>query len=111
MVTTETEAAPTESTGPTVNIHTAEAAEPKPEHTTAELTVGTESTEPAEGELDPVVMLHRSVHNNSSAVLPTDSVNREKSVILGSASSSVPVQQCASVALEAGRRPVATVFG
>lgn len=105
LVTTETEAAPTESTGPTVNIHTTEAAKLKPVYTTAELTFNTVSTEPAEGELDCVVMLH------SSAVLPTDSVNSDKSVILGSASSVEPIQQCASVASEAEMRPVATVLG
>lgn len=100
MVTTETEAAPTESTGPTVNIHTTEAAKLKSVY-----------TEPAEGELDCVVMLHRSVSDNSSAVLPTDPVNSEKSVILGSTSSLEPVQHCASVASEAEMPPVATVLG
>lgn len=111
MVTTETEAAPTESTGPTVNIHTTEAAKPKPVHTSAELTVNTASTEPAEEELECVVMLHRRVSDNSSAVLPADSVNNEKSVLLGSTSSLVPVQQWASVPLKTEILPVPTVLG
>lgn len=111
VVTTETEAAPTESTGPTVNIHITEAAKPKPVYKTAKLTVNTVSTERAEGELDCVVVLHRAVGDDSSVILPADCGNSEKSVILGFASSFELVQQCASVPSKSEMPPLATNLG
>ncbi|KAG7220891.1 hypothetical protein INR49_017741 [Caranx melampygus] len=104
VVATETEAepapAPAESTGPTVNIQTAEAAKAEPVHATAELTVKTMSAEPAEGRPDRVVVLHRDISDNSSGDPPADSVNREKSVSPGSTPSLEQVQQRVSVKAE-----------
>uniref|UniRef100_A0A3Q1JDC0 FERM domain-containing protein n=1 Tax=Anabas testudineus TaxID=64144 RepID=A0A3Q1JDC0_ANATE len=81
VVTTETEAAPTESTGPTVNIHITEAAKPKPVYKTAKLTVNTVSTERAEGELDCVVVLHRAVGDDSSTLEISEVGTKEVPVI------------------------------
>ncbi|XP_071346481.1 band 4.1-like protein 3 isoform X2 [Trachinotus anak] len=106
VVATETEAAPAESTGPTVNIQTAKA---EPVHTTSELIVKTMSAEPAGGELDCAVMLHRDISDNSSGDPPADSDNGEKSVIPGSEPSLEQVQQCASVKAE--MQPAAATSG
>lgn len=94
---TETEAepapAPAESTGPTVNIQTAEAAKAEPVHAAAELAVKTMSA-------GRVVVLHRDSSDNSSGDPPADSVNREKSVSPGSTPSLEQVQQGACVKAE-----------
>ncbi|XP_044222995.1 band 4.1-like protein 3 isoform X2 [Thunnus albacares] len=87
VVATETEAAPAESTGPTVNIQTTEAAKAEPVHTTAaelELTVKTISAEPAEGKLDWAVVSQEDRNSNN---LGDQSVSCEKSGIPDSAPS------------------------
>lgn len=109
MVATETEAVPAESTGPTVNIQTTEAAKAEPVLTTVELAVKTVSAEPAEREPGGVVMLHRDISDNSPGDPLADSVNCEKSVISGTAPSLEQVQECASVKAE--MQPVATSLG
>ncbi|XP_067462508.1 band 4.1-like protein 3 isoform X6 [Thunnus thynnus] len=86
-VATETEAAPAESTGPTVNIQTTEAAKAEPVHTTAaelELTVKTISAEAAEGKLDWAVVSQEDRNSNN---LGDQSVSCEKSGIPDSAPS------------------------
>uniref|UniRef100_A0A4W6FPJ9 Erythrocyte membrane protein band 4.1 like 3 n=1 Tax=Lates calcarifer TaxID=8187 RepID=A0A4W6FPJ9_LATCA len=109
VVATETEAVPAESTGPTVNIQTTEAAKAEPVLTTVELAVKTVSAEPAEREPGGVVMLHRDISDNSPGDPLADSVNCEKSVISGTAPSLEQVQECASVKAE--MQPVATSLG
>ncbi|XP_068593801.1 band 4.1-like protein 3b isoform X9 [Cebidichthys violaceus] len=96
VVATETEAAPAESTGPTVNIPSTEA---EPAHTTAELTVTFMS---AEGEQDCVDVLREDISGVSSA--DPEAI----SGVPGTAPHSEPPQQCASVELAAEIQPVAT---
>lgn len=111
MVATETEAVPAESTGPTVNIQTTEAAKAEPVHNTAaelELTVKTMSAEPAEGKLDWAVVSQEDRNGNHLGDQP---VSCEKSGIPDSALSVEQVQQCASVELVAEMQPVATTLG
>lgn len=67
------------------------------------------STEPAE--LDCVVTVHGHVGDNSSAVLPADTVNSEKSVIVGFVSSLELVQQWTSVSLETEAWTALTALG
>uniref|UniRef100_A0A8C9X7V4 FERM domain-containing protein n=1 Tax=Sander lucioperca TaxID=283035 RepID=A0A8C9X7V4_SANLU len=98
VVATETEAAPVESTGPTVNIQTTEAAKTEPVHTTAELTVGTMSA-------DYVVVLQEDISGNTLGNPPATSG------IPGNAPSLEQLQPCASVELVAEKQPVATHSG
>lgn len=109
MVATETEAAPAESTGPTVNIQTTEAAMAEPVHTTAaelELTVKTMTAGPAEGGLNCGVVSQADRSSNNLGV------SCEKSGISDSAPSIEQVQkQCASVELVVEIQPVATMSG
>lgn len=111
MVATETEAAPAESTGPTVNIQTTEAAQAEPVSTTAELALKTMSTEPAEGGLDYVVVLQEDINDSSLRDPPVDYVTCEKSGITSIAPSSDQLQQCAPEELVAEKQPVATHVG
>lgn len=111
MVATETKAAPAESTGPTVNIQTTEAAKAEPVRTTAELIVETVSAEPAEGELDYVVVLQVDISGKSLGDPPADSVSCEKSGVPGIAPPSEELQQCASVEQVAEKQAVATNLG
>uniref|UniRef100_A0A8C3B669 FERM domain-containing protein n=1 Tax=Cyclopterus lumpus TaxID=8103 RepID=A0A8C3B669_CYCLU len=102
VVATETEAAPAESTGPTVNIPSTEAAKAEPVHTTAELTVRLMSAEPAEGERDNVDVLPEDISGISSGDPPA------LSGVPGTAPFSEPLQHCASVELREEMQPVAT---
>ncbi|XP_074508058.1 band 4.1-like protein 3b isoform X12 [Sebastes fasciatus] len=95
VVATETEAVPVESTGPTVNIQTTAAAKAVLVHMTAELTVRAMSAEPAEGEIDYVVVLHKDISGDSLGDSPS------KSGIPGTVLSSQQLRQCASVELVA----------
>ncbi|KAF1383596.1 hypothetical protein PFLUV_G00133500 [Perca fluviatilis] len=98
VVATETEAAPVESTGPTVNIQTTEAAKAEPVHTAAELTVRTMSA-------DYVVVLQEDIGGNTLENPPATSG------IPGNAPSLEQLQACASVKLVAEKQPVATHSG
>lgn len=87
MVATETEASPAKSTGPTVNIQTTEAAKAESVHTAAELTVKTISAEPAEGELDDVVLQEDGIGSSSSlggtqSDAPSERLEQDESVEL-----------------------------
>ncbi|CAK6965600.1 band 4.1-like protein 3 isoform X4 [Scomber scombrus] len=101
-VATETEAAPAESTGPTVNIQTTEAAMAEPVHATAaelELTVKTMTAGPAGGGLNWGIVSQADRNSNN---LGDQLVSCEKSSISDSAPSEEQVQkQYASVRLVA----------
>lgn len=111
MVATETEAAPAESTGPTVNIQTTEAAKAEPASTTAELAVKTMSAEPAEGELDYVVVLQKDISGSSLGDPPADPVGCKNDGIPGTVPSSEQLQQRVSVDLVTEKQPVAAHVG
>ncbi len=108
MVATETKAAPAESTGPTVNIQTTEAAEAEPVHATAEFAV---KTMPAEGALDYVVVLQEDISGGILGDPRADSVSCEKSDVAGIALSSEELEQRASVEQVAEEQAVATHLG
>lgn len=94
MVVKETEAAPAESTGPTVNIQTTEAAKAEPVHRTAALTVKAMC---AGGEIDHVVTLQEGIGGDS--------------LVDATENSSEQLQQCASVQLVAEKQPAETQLG
>ncbi|KAI3374752.1 hypothetical protein L3Q82_021309 [Scortum barcoo] len=110
VVATETKAAPAESTGPTVNIQSAEAAKAEPVCTTAELIVKTVSAEPAEAQPDCVVLREDTIGKGSGAP-PADSASCVKSDVVVIAPSSEELQLCASVEQEAEKQAVATHLG
>lgn len=84
------------STGPTVNIQTAEAAQAEPVHTTAELTMSAES---AEGELDYAQEDVSGISSPAQSGFPCTAPPSEQ------------LQQCASVEQVAEKQPVATNLG
>lgn len=98
MVATETEAAPAESTGPTVNIPSTEAVKAEPPHPTVTFM----SAEPAEGEPDDVHVSREDIPGISSGDAPA------RPGLAGAAPLSEPLRQCASVELAAEIQPPAT---